>query len=496
MSTARHEFERWQARRERSKQLQVARSTLVMLVFLAVAAIALSSCPASADPGQANSRGDRCYGKACLVSSLTTNGSGAWCSNVPYSVYGAFRFANISSGRFDLLNGQTCSTANSTLMRWNAAANYVSVGSVSGSTTQFYVPNGTAAVPTLSFIGDTNSGLYSVGADQVGVATAGARSFNFAATAGTLEGTTSSTVLSLATNATLAAGTTSALVSSSGRITLDAPVTGTRFAPQQPIVFSAAGAPSMQSDVYTGFAYWSPTVTAGSTPPFDLGGNPHPVLQRRRYIIDVGTESAAAPTWNPGPRTGGTTATLTVSETSAGATTYGTSPFVFDFRTSTTSTVAGNIASVTGASSGVKLSRGPRWCQRVMPGSVITAFRGWYGLASALPTASDTMTGEGVLFRYSTVAADAKWQFCTRDGVTQSCTDTGVAVAASTAAILCADCREGTACTAWVNGVARTRKTTNLPSAATNLNPLWTVETTAGGTARTVGVSSASIEFN
>lgn len=37
-----------------------------------------------------------------------------------------------------------------------------------------YLPNGTAALPSLSFSGDTNTGLYSVGADQLGIAVNGA----------------------------------------------------------------------------------------------------------------------------------------------------------------------------------------------------------------------------------------------------------------------------------------------------------------------------------
>lgn len=445
----RREFRAWEL--ERVKRRDRARLLLSVIALLVLAAAVLGACNAWAGPGQANDRGGgNCRpGGACVVKSIKTTGTstssvGSYSVQLPHA-----------SGRLSFCDGGgNCN--------WWYATNSASNGLImtnGGGGASFsasgpgWFANGTAANPSVSFTNDTNTGLYTGSADTLSLTLGGSETFRWRT------------------------GGLSMLVG------------------QQPTAFSAS-APSLQSDANTGRAYWSETSTTASTPPYDFGGNAHPVLQRRTYLVDVGTESSAAPTWNPGPRTGATTATITVSETSAGATSSGSAPYVFDFRTSTTSTVAGNIASVTGSSSGVKLSRGPRWCQRVMPGATITATRIWAGLASALPTASDTMTGEGVLFRYSTVAGDTKWQICTRDGATQTCTDTGVGVVASTPAILCADCREAGACTAWVDGVARVRKTTNLPAAGTNMNPLWTVETTAGGTARTVGVSSASVEFN
>jgi len=61
----------------------------------------------------------------------------------------------------------------------------------------FRTSDGTAAAPAWSWWNDTNTGIYRIGADQIGVSTAGVRSFNFNATAGTLEGTTSSADLVL-----------------------------------------------------------------------------------------------------------------------------------------------------------------------------------------------------------------------------------------------------------------------------------------------------------
>lgn len=456
-----------------------------------IAVFAMVSAGVGWADGQASVRGDRCTGQHCRVKTLEatstkTTGAYSWgvkvtggiCLDTPCTA----RFIS-SGGAFHFINGVT------SYLLVNPGVSLSSVNVWRG-------PDGTAATPAFGFTSDPNTGLFSSSADNIGVALGGTEAFRFRSGGYLSNGSLNATLtLNDGTGAVLQYATSMITLDGSS-VTISPAANGTTIAGQAPTTFYTSGARKLNADSYTGGLYWQQSAVAASTPAFDLGGKAHPVLQRRTYVIDVGTESSAAPTWAPAPRTGGTTATVTVSETTAGATTAGTSPFVFDFRTSTTSTVAGNIASVTGASTGVKLNRGPRWCQRVMPGSVITAVRFWAGLASALPTASDTMTGDGVLFRFSTVAGDSKWQFCTRDGATQTCTDTGVAVAASTPAVLCADCREGSACTAWVNGVARTRKTTNLPNVATNMNPLWTVETTAGGTARTIGVSSASVEFN
>lgn len=62
----------------------------------------------------------------------------------------------------------------------------VTVGNASGdTTTKLYVPLGSASLPTISFIGDTNTGLYSSTADNVDIACAGSNVVNFSSSGST-----------------------------------------------------------------------------------------------------------------------------------------------------------------------------------------------------------------------------------------------------------------------------------------------------------------------
>jgi predicted small integral membrane protein len=83
-------------------------------------------------------------------------------------------------------------------------------------------------------------------------------------------------------------------------------------------------------------------------------------------------------------------------------------------------------------------------------------------LSSAAPTASDTLSANNMaMFRFSTAASDTVWQACTADGTTQTCTSTAVPPVAYQAQVLSIDCREGTSCVFWIDGVAayRARRT-------------------------------------
>jgi hypothetical protein len=109
----------------------------------------------------------------------------------------------------------------------------------------------------------------------------------------------------------------------------------------------------------------------------------------------------------------------------------------------------------------------PRWCQKVSL-STTSNIRAWVGMANALPGSSDSPANGAVSFRYSTVAGDSAWQWCYANGVSTTCATTSVTPSSGTGTYdtLCIDCREGlsTACTWWVNGVARARQTSGLPT--------------------------------
>lgn len=141
-----------------------------------------------------------------------------------------------------------------------SAGHYLAMGSAS----RVLLDDGaTAAAPALTFAGDQNTGLYKVGADQLGVVTAGTRSFNFSATPGVLEGVTGTPKLTLDnsagakleyTGSSIRAATNTVLVSGSAGLDVTA---GTPFTIGQRVVFSGA-TPTISSGFGT-----SPSVTAG-----------------------------------------------------------------------------------------------------------------------------------------------------------------------------------------------------------------------------------------
>ncbi len=127
---------------------------------------------------------------------------------------------------------------------------------------------GTAASPSYTFTTDTNTGLYSVDADQLGVSIAGVRSFNFSATAGKLEGISGIPSLTLDdsagaklayTGSSIRAATNTVLVSGSAGFDITA---GTPFTIASKVVLSGA-TPTISSGFGT-----SPSVTAGYSTAF------------------------------------------------------------------------------------------------------------------------------------------------------------------------------------------------------------------------------------
>lgn len=132
----------------------------------------------------------------------------------------------------------------------------------------------------------------------------------------------------------------------------------------------------------------------------------------------------------------------------------------------------------------------PSICQRVYTGADMTNTRIWVGLgAGTLAAATSTMSQNGVFFRYDSSVPDTAWQFCTKDGTTQSCGNTTVTVTAATEYTLCAKLDDTRTAYAYINGNIVGRKTSNRVPADTVLGPFISVETLTTATKRlNVGV--------
>lgn len=204
----------------------------------------------------------------------------------------------------------------------------------------------------------------------------------------------------------------------------------------------------------------------------EIGGAPHPVSEAITYLIVSDRTASFPPAWAVAPRAGG----ASVAFASAGTLTSGTTFFSEPFTNYATTAVSGNQAHHSTAA--VYLAPSNRWTARVGFGALgsLTSTRAFFGLSSALPLAagSSTPTADAAVFRVDTTV-NGNWWACTSDGSAAiSCTDTGVAVA-FTAEInheLAVDCREAsglgllTACTFWIDGIPRTRRTTSLPNSS------------------------------
>lgn len=194
-----------------------------------LAIVLLLGVPAMGQGGQASVRqscgpGLNCKVKSLKASSWVETGSsaavGPVCAN---STNARWALSPILSGlQFGwAASGTACTAANTTnLLTFSVNEQIVRQGASGGlatgtgglsTTGTVSTAAGTAAAPSLTFTGDTNTGLYSVGADQLGVSAAGVRSFNFTSTAGKLEGDESGTAalrLTTASGARLEYGST------------------------------------------------------------------------------------------------------------------------------------------------------------------------------------------------------------------------------------------------------------------------------------------------
>lgn len=389
--------------------------------------------------------------------------------------------------------------------RWVYSTSEVDLGSgYLTSNRPISVPDGTAAAPAFTWTNDADTGFYRVGANQLGVATAGARSFSFNATAGTLEGTSASPVLTLndATGAKLQYGAQSFLATSN-TVEIVQPTGGLRFSNAvAPTTFGWPGSfrGTLNVDGFSGRAYWGPSGATATTPPVDFGGGAHPVMQQRVYALDMGYESTATPTFYPvAPRVGASAATVTVVDAAAASTaTLGASPNQVDARGFVTTAAAGSLSSLSTTAFIRKVGHAPRFCAKVSL-STTSNIRVWLGIANALPGATDNPANGAVSWRYSTTAADTKWQYCYANGVSTTCSSTNTSLPSSGTGsydLLCIDCREGlsTACTFWANGVAQARITSGLPTGAPFF-PYFSVEARSAA-AVTGYLGPTSVEIN
>lgn len=107
-------------------------------------------------------------------------------------------------------------------------------------------------------------------------------------------------------------------------------------------------------------------------------------------------------------------------------------------------------------------------------------------------TFNDNPAGNYAGFRYSTNAGDSTWKAITKDGTTQSVTDTGVSV---NTAIRKFEVIEDVANARWlfkIDDILVASKSTNLPTAGTNLRPCVGV-TTLENVAKNIRVESVEI---
>lgn len=237
----------------------------------------------------------------------------------------------------------------------------------------------------------------------------------------------------------------------------------------------------------------------------EIGGGRHPVLNARLYQIDM--SSAGAFAWHVAPRIGGTAMSVTetcnaVVDNAQLSNAVGESgTFTRTGRSCATSAVSSNVASVSGganSSSGFGAGSNNRFrmCGRAQLDALTSVRFLWGQMPTAVLAApTDTPTAMGAWFRFSSAAGDTNWMICTSDSASPAtCTSTGVAAVAGTAALLCIDKRESGAVTAWVNGAAPTRQTSNIPASGAGATVGFTTMTLSAAV-RTATSSNISLEL-
>lgn len=425
-------------------------------------------------------------GKACNATRINTRSSGvAQCMMLTtqpgYSYGWAHATSQLTLGVF--AGNNVCSGSQSSAMgRVNLNLNSDRVLLLNRA----HTGAGTAALPSWSFQNDENSGLYSAGADQIGVATAGARSFVYSATPGYLEGVSSASKLILDTTAGACVdyNSTGRVCAASNTVSVSQGTAGLQLLSSVAATSLPQSNRTLQIESNNNRLYWNWGAPSATAPPIDFGGALHPVLERRAYGLDMGYESSSTPTFYPvAPRLGAASATVTVVDAAAAGTiVVGTSPHQFDARTSVTAAAAGSISSLVTTAFIRRVGSSPRWCQKVSNNSTNNV-RYWLGITNALPGSTDGPATGHVSFRYSAATdVSGNWQACYANGVSTTCVTTGKAVNSGTTNydLLCIDCREGlsTACTWWVNGVATNRITSGLPTGSPFF-PYYSVEATS-----------------
>lgn len=180
--------------------------------------------------------------------------------------------------------------------------------------------DGTAAAPNLYALADPDTGLYSVGANQLGVSTAGVRSLVFSATPGYIEGAVAASRLKLdgTVGACLDYNSTASVCAATNLVTLATPVANLQSANS---VLQFTGVPVL--------AATTPTISSGfGTSPSVVAGKAY------AFRVNVGTGGTAT----SGVVNLGTTATTGWNCTCADLTTQSSTVFLCKQTASSTTT--------------------------------------------------------------------------------------------------------------------------------------------------------------
>lgn len=173
----------------------------------------------------------------------------------------------------------------------------------------------------------------------------------------------------------------------------------------------------------------------------------------------------------------------------------------------TTTAAANNVSGyATGAFTATRASFLPVMKIRIRTGAAVTTTRIWTGLTSAAISGSDPSIASTALavnyigVGYSAAVNGGRFVCGSGDGTNHSGVDTGITVAANTYYDIVIDYSvSGTlACSVSTNGGAFTTvtKSTNMPTAATNLGITALVNNLTSGAARTVSVAYVNLEQN
>lgn len=129
---------------------------------------------------------------------------------------GGSKILDVDSGGLDV-TGTINATSDISSLTNMSAANLSTVGTVTAST-NLKTGDGAVATPAMTFASDTNTGLYRIGADNLGIAANGAKVVDVATTGVSVTGTLTSTGALTGGSVTTAGNLSAANVSSSGQI--------------------------------------------------------------------------------------------------------------------------------------------------------------------------------------------------------------------------------------------------------------------------------------